>query len=501
MLLAAAQPPVGWWALGWVGLVPVLRAVRGRRHRAPFRVGWVGGLACYVALLYWVAPTISNYTQIPLPAAIAVMLLGCCMEACFFGTFALLVEWLGAAGISRVVAAPVSWAALEWVRTFFPLAFPWAQLGYTQYALLPIIQLSDLGGVYLVSALLVFVNVVVAEIACDGLARHRVLAAAAAVAVALSVVYGVARLASIDAREPYAELEVGLVQGNIAQEEKWDRAARDRILERYLRLSRDAAEQGARLVVWPEAAVPFLLGMDPRTRRIVEVANQTGTHLLVGAPGLETTPDGEGVQYNRAWHVAPGRGLVASYDKIRLVPFGEYVPFGGLFGWVDQIVDGVGAFGRGAGPVVFEGPDVTGPEGTAPARFAPLICYEGIFPDLTRRFVERGAELLVNISNDAWYGRTSAPYQHLAMAAVRAVENRVPLVRATNTGISAVVDATGRVRRQTALFEEAVLVDTVALARHGSVYRTVGDVFVYFCLAATLGLIALRLRLGAVLIR
>jgi apolipoprotein N-acyltransferase len=430
------------------------------------------------------------------------MLFVCAVQACFIGGFAWLVEWLGAAGISRVVAAPVVWVSMEWLRTLFPLASPWAQLGYSQHAVLPVLQVADLGGIYLVSALLAFFNAAVAEIAGDGVGRHRALAAAAMAAVVATLIYGMVRLAMIDGRAADGQVTVGLIQGNIAQDQKWDRDLRDEILERYLRLSRDAAAHGAELVVWPEAAAPFVLGLDPvRTRRVVDLANETGTHLLVGAPGLEGAPGGRAVQYNRAWHVAAGRGLVASYDKIHLVPFGEYVPFGALLGWVDKVVETIADFGRGAGPVVFTGPQVAGADGPRPVRFGALICYEGIFPGLTRRFAALGADVLVNISNDAWYGRTSAPYQHMAMAAVRAVENRVPLVRATNTGISAVVDPAGRVRAETSLFEEAVVVEKVPLVRGWSLYRAVGDVFVWICLLATSALVALRLRLGEVLIR
>ena len=168
---------------------------------------------------------------------------------------------------------------------------------------------------------------------------------------------------------------------------------------------------------------------------------------------------------------------------------------------VDQAVQAIGNFGRGSEYVVFELPADVGAGGDVAIGVSSLICYEGIFPALTRNFVAAGARLLVNISNDAWYGRTSAPHQHLAMAAVRAVENRVPVVRATNTGVSAFVDAVGRIRGRTPLFEEAVAVDDVVIADTFSLYRTLGDWFVYLCMIAVAALAALRMRLGSVLIR
>jgi apolipoprotein N-acyltransferase len=176
------------------------------------------------------------------------------------------------------------------------------------------------------------------------------------------------------------------------------------------------------------------------------------------------------------------------------VPFGEYVPFGPLLSWVDKAVATIGEFGRGRERVVFDGPvDSSGEH----ARYSVLICYEGIFPALTRSFVAAGAELLLNISNDAWYGRTSAPYQHMAMAAVRAVENRVPLVRSTNSGISAVVDRSGRIRAQTSLFEEVAFTEVVDIGRGGSLYAVVGDAFVILCLVLLVVLALLRRLNGA----
>jgi apolipoprotein N-acyltransferase len=275
-------------------------------------------------------------------------------------------------------------------------------------------------------------------------------------------------------------------------------ANQNKTLDRYLELSRHAVEQGARMVVWPEAAVPFFLHDDARQARVTSFSRQTDAWLLIGAPGYERLPGGGARQFNQAWLVAPKSGLDGPYDKIMLVPFGEYVPFGALLSWVHKAVEAVGEFGRGAAPVVFKGPSVRGPGGERSIGLGPLICYEGIFPDFVRGFVRAGADVLVNISNDAWYGRTSAPYQHLMMSAMRAIENRVPLVRSTNTGISAVVDPIGRIRSQTALFEEAFFVESVAIVDGGSVYTRIGDVFVYLSIAGMLVLAYLRYRLGAV---
>jgi apolipoprotein N-acyltransferase len=498
VLLGLSLPSHDLWPLAWFGLVPMLLAIRGRAPRRAFAVAWVGWMAFSFVVLYWIAPTVSNYTRITAPLAIAVLLLLCAASAVFVGAFGAALEWLAAAGISRIVAAPTLWVTLEWLRTFFPAEFPWAFLGYSQYSVLAVVQIADITAIYGVSAVLVFVNAALAEMVRDGLRRHAGLAIATAAAVAVVLGYGFVRLAQVETARAFAEVPIGIAQGNVAQDEKWLPEKQGSTLDLYLRLSRKAVDEGARVVVWPEAALPFFLRYDPRARALQTFADETGASLLVGAPGFERPEDGgEPRQFNQAWLVVPEVGLEGPYDKIVLVPFGEYIPFGGLFGWVKVAVASVGEFGRGSRAVVFRGPEIASPQGPRPVGLAPLICYEGIFPDLVRRFVRGGADVLVNISNDAWYGRTSAPHQHLAMAAMRAVENRVPMVRSTNTGISAVIEPTGRIRSRTGLFEETTFVAQVGIVEGGSPYTRIGDVFAYACVAGVLVLLYIRRRLGS----
>ncbi len=503
VLVALSFPDAGIWPLAWVGLVPWMLAVRGRRPGVAFGYGFVTGLVCFAIVLYWIPATVSNFTRIdPYTATFLLVLMASAVS--FFHTFApiaMVGEWLAAAGISRVIAFPLVWAVLEWARTFFVAGFPWASLGYSQHGFVPVNQLAELTGVYGISALLVFVNATIAELATGGFARHRRLVAASVTAFALVVVFGVARLATLSNDPDVGALRVGLVQGNIAQHLKWDPALQDKTIDTYLRLSEKAAADGAELIVWPEAAVPFLLLIDERQRRLTDFSDRTGTTLLVGAPGWEKRePDGVARSYNQAWLIEPGKGLSDFYDKIQLVPFGEYIPFSWLFGSIPLATESVGQFGRGDRFTVFEGPALDGAfgagDGARRAKFGALICYEGIFPNITRRFVVDGARMLVNISNDAWYGDTSAPTQHLAMVAMRAIENRVPVIRATNTGVTALIDRTGNVRGATELFVEAVVVDDVEIRRGKGLYAWIGDAFAYLCMAGLGVLVYFRLRLG-----
>lgn len=500
LLLAASLPAVGFWPLAWGALVPLFLVTRGCRPQMAFAYGWWAGFVFYLVALSWITPTITNYTSIGTALALALLLLMAATAALGMGVFAALVEWLAAAGISRVVAAPLAWVVVEWTRTFFPLPFPWLLLGYSQYSVIPVVQVVDVAGVYGLSALIVFTNAAATEFVRDGLAVHRRLLAALAALVVVVLAYGQLRLAVIEGQDYWGSLRVGLIQGNVAQSQKWDESRQDTILASYLQASAQVVGQGAKLVVWPESAVPFYLSVDDRARTITGFADDNNTHLLVGAPGYERRGDGPALSYNQAWQVVPGRGLDGPYDKIRLVPFGEYVPFGGLFGIAEKAVEGLGEFGRGRDYTVFEGPVAGQGEGGVArrARFSALVCYEGIFPDFVGRFVRNGADFLVNISNDAWYGRTAAPHQHLAMVAVRAVEQRVPVLRATNTGVSAVIDQSGRIHGSTELFSQAVVVDTIKLGDLRSLYSRVGDLFVYLALVALVALVYLRLRLGSV---
>jgi apolipoprotein N-acyltransferase len=299
--------------------------------------------------------------------------------------------------------------------------------------------------------------------------------------------FGAYRLGS--ASPAVGQMRVGLVQAAIPQDEKWDAALGWRNVRTHTALTRRAAAQGARLIVWPESAVPFYYDSDPAVAtELSTLARERGIFLLFGNDDRD---GGTGLDLDRvlvgAKLVDPTGTLAFRYHKMRLVPFGEYVP---LDGWLEQLgvkklVQEVGSFtpGRVA--------SVAGIEGR---RLGVTICYEAIFPDLVRQFSANGAELLVNITNDAWYGRTSAPYQHFAMARLRAVENGRFLVRAANTGISAVVDPRGRVLSQTGLFERTTLVRSVSFVAERTWYARFGDVFAFGCLGCAALVTASTLR-------
>jgi apolipoprotein N-acyltransferase len=285
-------------------------------------------------------------------------------------------------------------------------------------------------------------------------------------------------------------ITVGLVQGGIRQEEKWLPENAWMNVGRHLELTREAARRGARLVVWPESAVPFLYDEEPAlSAQLQDVVRRDHLFLYFGNDDRESTPPPNGRIFVGAKLLGPQGEITARYRKMHLVPFGEYVPLQWIFtlgGRVAaKVVQEVSDFTPGSQPVTGE---IEG------HRIGGYICYEAIFPDLVRLFPAQGAELLVNITNDAWYGTTSAPYQHLYMAAFRAVENRRYMVRAANTGITAVVDPWGRILEPTRLFDRTVLVREVPYVSETSFYTRHGDVFAIACVAVAAALLAATLR-------
>jgi apolipoprotein N-acyltransferase len=480
LALSAAFPRLDLEALAWIALVPLVLAVRGLRPAAAFRVGWLSGLSFYLATCYWVVHTIVSYTAVPAPLAVGILLLMTGALACYTGAFAAGVRWLEAHRLPVLWLAPALWVALEWLRGWFFIGFPWAALGYSQWRYHDLVQVAEVTGVYGLSALLVFFNMAAASVI--GTRGRRLTALVPALVVLTVLVVGLPlagrwRAAALASRRPAGRLGVAIAQGNIDQAHKWDPAFQDETLRRYRDLTAAAAAAAPGLVVWPETATPFFF-QEPSARRdeVIEVARDHGVPLLFGSPAFRQDAAGRIRELNRAYLLSPAGQELGSYDKMQLVPFGEYVPYGRVLFFVDQMVEAVGTFEAGRVPTVFALPG---------GRFGVLICYEGIFPALARRMVAGGADFLVNVTNDAWYGRTSAPAQHLAQATLRSVENRVPMVRAANTGISALVDIDGRLAWEGPLYETVWHAGEIAWPGVRTFYTRFGDVFAWACVVVT----------------
>ena len=491
-MLALSFPRFGHPAFAWIALVPLLVALFGGERRPSssrtlrsFSLGLVAGVAYFAGTVYWTSAVIRTYGGLSLPVAIFAAGALVAYLALFPAVFSLTMSWLRARlGISAILLAPAVWVTAELARAYFWSGFPWVLLGYSQTEVLPIAQFASLFGVYGVSALVALANAALAYVALKR-SRAAILAAAAVgVVIAGVAVWGNGRLQDSALTRQGSPMRVALVQGNIPQEQKWDPAHANAIVETYLRMTRDAARQGARFVVWPESSTPFYFEEDRLdAERIRTVVRETGVELLLGSDQMERgSPP---LYYNSAFVLRADGSTGGSYRKMFLVPFGEYVPLKRLLFFVAPLVEGVGDFSPGQAMVTLP---VDG------FKASTAICYEIVYPGLVRRAVLAGSQLLTTITNDAWYGQSSAPYQHFEQAAMRAIEQGRYLARSANTGISGIVDPYGRVITRSPLFEPAVLVGEVRFLSGLTVYGRTGDLFAYLCVALTVAAMIMAWR-------
>jgi apolipoprotein N-acyltransferase len=311
----------------------------------------------------------------------------------------------------------------------------------------------------------------------------------AAMLVGLSWAYSTSLIASETMEHSKATLQVGVVQPNIDQAVKWDQAFREETLRRYDRLT-DSFGYGVDLVVWPEAATPFIYEREPVYQlQLVAMANRASAPLLFGSPAVRFDQERKPFLLNSAYLLSPDGELLGRYDKQHLVPFGEYIPLkSSLLFFLEKMVEGIGDFQAGPGPTILSF-QLKESDGAAPARrvkFGVVICYEVIFPDLVRRIAGSGAEFLVTITNDAWFGDSSAPAQHFSMVVFRSVENHLAFARAANTGISGFIDPFGRIIVASPTFTQTALQAEIPVRQTKTFYSRHGDVFAYGCMLISL---------------
>jgi apolipoprotein N-acyltransferase len=474
-----------------VALVPLLVAVAGWRGRPGafagtslgrgFRLGACAGLVYFGGTVYWTGAVVSTFGGLPqVVALLCALALAAYMSLYLAAAAALLGRAIQVAGAPALWLAPALLVAGEYARGHVLGGFPWVPLGSSAAPLLPVVQLASLVGVYGLSLYLAAHNTLV-MLAIAGTPAQRLRAAAGAVGLLVAVAgWGAWRIADGTLTRDGRPARVGLVQANIRQEQKWDPGMAGEISRRYDRLTRQAAAEGADVILWPESSTPFLFNEAPLEAEAVRMlVREVNRPLLFGTDEIERgSPDR---YYNSAFVLDRAGATAAVYRKMQLVPFGEYVPLRTLLFFVSPLVEGVSDFSAGERVTML-------PMGEHMASTA--ICYEIVYPHLAREAVQQGAELLTTITNDAWYGDSSAPYQHFALASLRAVEQGRYLARAANTGISGVVDPYGRVAGATAVFEEAVVVADVRFLQGRTVYGTIGD------LVAQLSLIVAALTAG-----
>lgn len=492
LVLVAAFPTPDLWPLAWIAIVPFLISLYRLDTSRSFTAGLIFGLCFFFGTEYWVYHSINHYGGLNLISSLIIVLLLCAYQSLYTALFGLLFsKAIKATDLPVTFIAVPLWVALEYLRGYLFTGFPWSLLGYSQHSLLPVIQISDITGVYGVSFLVILGNSFIADLFLVGKRRADkplfptwttvVSSIATIIIIFAAFSYGLYKLKSFDDDDRSTrKVNIAVIQGNIDQAVKWNPEYRAKVINKYKRLTEEVVQKGVEMVIWPETALPFFFGKDrAETEDLSAFVKERDLSLLTGGVLLKKKAPVNNSNYPRknAFDLANSAILINSdgntpyiYDKIHLVPFGEYVPLKSILFFIDKLVTGIGEFRAGK---------VFTQARTAWGEFSTLICYEAIFPGLVRKFYRDGGDLIINITNDAWFGRTTGPYQHFIISAFRAVENRRPLIRAANTGISGFIDAAGRIQKRTELFSEKIIRGSIGIKSNPgrTFYTAYGDIF------------------------
>ncbi len=491
-LLILAFPRTDLWVCAWVGLVPLMLVLDGKKPREAFRSAYLCGVMFFTGTLYW----FFNVTQWFSYIAVVGVLLLLLYLALYFGAFGLIYSLFSRRkSLARLFMLPCAWVSLELIRATLFTGFDWASLGQSQYRNLPVIQIAHVTGMFGVSFLIVMVNVVLKELITTCFIRKTpgtqkelsVIMWVTTVTVAAVVGYGALCLSpSRDPKPTAPGLSVAIIQPNIPQEIKWQESSNLLTVGKHIALTKQAAEHEPDLIIWPETSYPDYLWEENRLfTQVLALVRRIKIPILFGSVIKE-----DGNYYNAAILLSRDAQIVETYRKIHLVPFGEFIPLRRYLPFVSDLLD-IGDFTRGTEKTIF--PSLAG--GRKNGVFSVLVCFEDTVARLSRGFVQQGAQLLVNITNDAWFGNSKAPFMHLQSAVFRAVENRRGLVRAANTGVSCFIDRSGRiigyVNDRNEGKKEKTYVSGYAIARmvfngKETFYTKFGDVFAILCFGCIL---------------
>lgn len=484
ILLFLSFPNFGLYPLAWVSLVPLLISVWEKDKFTSFKAGYLTGIIYFLGTLYWIYHSITYYGNVPFLLSIVIVLLLSLYLGLYIGLFSMAFSMkILRSKLPAVVIAPVFWVTLEFIRSYALTGFPWASLGYSQYKFLTIIQFADITGVYGVSFLVVAFNAAIADLFLFRKREERMplltrfwintSLIVLCLLLILTVVYGQLRLSQT---RPGKLVRVALIQGNIEQDKKWLPEYQTAVMDTYESLSLQAMSYSPSMIIWPETALPFYFGYEKDlTEKFKSFQKGLGSYLLTGAVIVKRPPS-KGVTAeltNSAMLLDRGGNVPYIYDKIHLVPFGEYVPLKRVLFFLDKLVVGIGDYTPG---------DKIIKAYTDYGSFGTFICYEIIFPGLVRKFYSKGGDFIVTLTNDAWFGKTAGPYQHFSMAVFRAIENRKPVLRAANTGISGYIDSNGRIVKATPIFERRFDVVEMRTDSSTTIYSRYGDIFAYLCI-------------------
>jgi len=443
LLLSLAFPPLPLGFVAYFSLVPLLLALENKSPSSAFRIGYLFGLISNSLLLFWVGWATIGGT-------VAAILLLCFYTAILCWFYSLLQRrWKEGA----LFSFPFLWVAMEFVRSLTEISFPWLNLSYTQTYYLKLIQYASLWGNYAVSFWILWLNLFVYLFIKHKKSR-RLATLFFAILIILPYIYGSWVMSEKTKGE---EIKIALLQGNIEPKIKWDDRFLDYNIQTYVEMSKKAAQEQVDLIIWPETAAPCYLAAESLyLARVQETCDELNIPLLVGTNDYRVTPEGKLRYYNSAFLFTPHGGYPQAYNKMHLVPFSEKIPYDQILHISDKIQLGQSDFSNGEELIIFE---------VSKGKFATLICFESVYPALVRDFANRGAEFLVNITNDAWFGKTHGPFQHAQIAVFRAIENRIAIARCANTGVSMFIDPYGRIKEATKIFVRTIVIDKTSLKR------------------------------------
>jgi len=502
IMLYAAFPPCDLSFLAWTALLPLFLALLYTGPLLGFLLSFLFGVAFYTGLFFWMFD-LPKY-QVLHHGVLGIYL--CPLLGMVGGAFCFIAKRRGVA--AALWSAPFLWIVQEYIRSNLSfLALPWGLLAHSQYQHPMLIQIGAITGVWGISFLIVLVNSAITAVACHffkksnaigkttaaSLSKPKMIAifTTGGVLLCLTLFYGYLTISKTIAGE---KIEISVIQANIDQSRKWDPEFADEIMEIYTNLTRRGSEDKPALIVWPETATPKSINMDPKLRqRIKNMAQSAGCHIVLGSSQLQKFKVDEpksAKYFNSAFLISPEKEQTKNqrYDKLRLLPFSEYLPYKDKIPWALINIPDVGSYLPGKKHTIFQ---------LASHRFGVTICWENIFPDIARAFVKNGAQFLVNITNEGRFGRTATPYQFLSMSVFRAVENRVFVVRCANTGISCFIDPYGRISDRVRdkdgrdVFVRGILTRSIIPLDSRTLYLQFGDWPVWLCMLVSIGLLVL----------
>lgn len=468
-LTALSFPKFKLSFLCWISLFPLFFILLKKRPKTSFFLGLIAGFSFYAVLLYWIPSVPAHYGGLSTGFSLITYIFFMLFLGLFWALFALVFSKIHQSFSESIFfLAPFLWVSFEYIITHILTGFPWGLIGYSQYQNIYFIQMASVTGIYGVSFALVLVQSLFLLFVVH---KKKPPFFFALSLILLIYVAGYITVKSTPKTED--TFKASVIQGNISSEIDWNKKTDEEIrnlFDRHLTLSRKAVEEGSRLIVWAELSVPLCFSCpygiyEEFKEKIYQFVQETDSTILLGTNEVKKSPEGNSY-YNAAIGLNPDHSTT-QYNKMHLVPFGEYTPYKKVFSFISKFTHAIGELEPGSQYNFHFFRDI---------KYSSPICYEIIFPDLVRKFIKKGGSFLITITNDGWYGKSSAPFQHFCIAVFRAVENRRYLLRSATTGISGIIDPYGRILRKSALDEETFLTENITPLQKITLYTRFGDV-------------------------